>query len=193
MNFGEMVDWVNNTTKRPDKTQQVKNAINRVIENYVKATNWSADLAEVTVTIDSSLYAQSFSIATELAFFRKIKYIKPGDQKKYLTFVEVDKIFTDDGKERVNTWYRSGDSIIFKLYTLASELKVGYYKYYDIMTANSATHWMLTATPTMIHDAVCAIIFLDIGADAESRKYDGYAARSFAVAEVDMADGAARV
>lgn len=197
MNFGDMKTLVQTTVKRPDKAAAIGNAINRAIELYTKAANWSDDLVELDVAIDSTVYAQSFSIAAKLASFRKILYIRPtyldsSYKKKYLRFLTPDRIFQPDGTETLNTWYRSGDNIVFKLAALADTLKVGYYRYYPTLINIGDTHWMLDKATYMIHDKACAAIFTDIGNDEEGRKYEAYAQQAFIAAETDFADGVDR-
>lgn len=192
MNFGDAVTVVLGLTKRPDKSFEAKAAINKAIEVYVKAANWAADLVELTVNVTPTLYAQSFLISAELAYFRKIQYIRPTGVDKYLTFVTADKIFQPDGCEQLNTYYRAGDSIIFKVRNLTPTLEIGYYRYWPYLVNNADTHWMLDIIPSMITDKAISEVWDSIGADAEARRYLGHATSAFLVNEADLADGSNR-
>jgi hypothetical protein len=192
MNFGDAINLVTGITKRPDKVVDIKAAINKALEVYVKAANWAVDLVELTVVINPNLYAQSFLITTELATFRKIKYIRPTNATKYLTFVPPDKVFQPDGCEQINVYYRAGQRIVFKLSALNPSLEIGYYRYYPYLVNNADTHWMLDIIPSMITDKAISEIWDSIGADAEAKRYLGYAAQQFLVNEADLADGADR-
>lgn len=192
MNFGDSINIVLGITKRPDKLAEIKNAINKAIEVYVKSANWAADLVELTVAIDPTSYAQSFLITDKLSSFRKIKYMKSTDATKYLRFTEPDKIFQPDGCEQVNTWYRAGGRIVFKLSNLSPTLEVGYYRYWPYLVNNIDTHWMLDVMPSMVNDKAISEIWDSIGADAEARRYTTMARDQFLVNEADMADGVNR-
>lgn len=190
MNFGAMQTLIQETLKRPDKAPQVKSAINRVLEEFVRRADWYADLVEVTTNITPTLYVQSLVIATAYPNFRKMSYIRPTDLNKKLTYVAPDKIITPDGLEQRNVWYRSGANIIIALYELAATLEVGYFKYYAYLVGTSDTHWMLDAMPSAVHDEVLSQLYGTIGNDAEARFYKAQAAISFQSAERDLASGA---
>lgn len=192
MNLGQAAAVVLSLVKRPDKQAEIRASINRALEFYVKAANWSADLVEGSVAISSSSYAQSLSISAEFPRFRKICYLRPADTTRYIKYIPPDKIFTPDGCEQINTYYRAGNNLVFKLSDLSTALLYGYYQYYAYLTTDADTHWMLTACPTMITDKATSEIFDSIGADAEARRYLGYASLAFTGNEADLADGANR-
>jgi hypothetical protein len=179
VDFGTARSVIGDTTKRPDKIAEIKNAINAAIEFYSNSSDWSNDLVETTVNINSTLYAQSLTIASSFTRFKKIKYIRPTGWQKYLTWWDPATIFDENQNEIVNTWYRSNSNIIFKLSTLASSLEIGYLQYHNYLVADSDTHWMLDIFPQMIMDKACERIFSLIGNDTESVLYRGFAAAHY--------------
>lgn len=193
MLFGEMTDWVLRTTKRPDKRQDVKDAINRAISFFTLGASFSQDMIEGTVAINATQYAQSISVTTYFPRLRRFKYLKIPGQRGYINYIDPNKVFDRNGCEALNRWYRSGDNIVFKLNMLSATLDYGYYMYPALLVATGDSHWMLDVTPTMIHDRVASEIFQGIGEPSEAKRYLDLAMGHYLVAKDDFETGATAV
>lgn len=190
MDFSEAVQLIVDRCKRPDKTEDIKAAINRAIGLFA-VKNWAHDLVELTHTITSTEYAQSFDItAAPFARFRKIKYIRPTGYRKYLSWRDPAHIF-NDGKECVNTWYRAGNNIVFKLSRLQDTLEIGYYQYHATLIDDADTDWMLDQIWPALHDYVLGNIHGEIGNDQERARMENKGMLLLDAFHADIGDGIA--
>lgn len=163
MNFGEAVDDIVSIVKRPDKVVDIRAAINRAIGLFATST-WAADLVELTHTLASpNSYIHQIAInTTPFERFRKIKYIRPSNYQKYLTFRDPSRVFSN-GCEALDVWYRSGVYIYVKLYRLNSTLEMGYYQYHSVLLDDDDEDWMITEMWPAVQAYVLAEINDEIG------------------------------
>lgn len=191
MNFGDMQQEVVGWVKRPDKITQAKIAINAAIQFYTLAASFTADLVEgqlVSPAISTTLFAQSITISTNFPNFRKIKYLKPEGWTRYLKQWDPSRIFDDNGCEQTNVWYRSGDSIVFKVSDLITKLNYGYFENAPRLAQTDDTYWMLDTTPNMIRWHAVSLLMRQMGEIAEADKYLAMANADFNISRVDLED-----
>jgi len=170
MNFGEMIAIVASKTKRPDKLSDIKTAINAAIA-FFSTANFPHDRVDLDLTISSSEYTQSFDITVSpFTRFKKIDYIRPAGYHKYLDWRDPKKVF-QEGRECLDVWHRSGNNIVFKISRLQSTLKVGYFQYHAVITADATTDWILDEMATAVEDFARSRILEDIGETTESARY----------------------
>lgn len=190
MQFSEMIQWVTRTTKRPDKSQDIKDAINSAIENFSLTATFANDLIEFTHTYtDNTSYIQSLSIPDIFTRYRKMKYLRQTGCKDYIKWCDPQNVFAN-GCEQLDKWYRSGNNIIFKRSNLVATLEVGYYSYPVRLAANTDLHWMLDIMPTTIHDKAAARIFTVIGENQDAGLFDKMANDTFMKNKEDFEDSA---
>lgn len=172
MIFGDAVNLINSITKRPDKSDDVKAAINRTIGNFATLGTFAHDLSEpAAIAISGSLYVQSLDLTiAPFTRYRKMKYLRPSGYTKYLKQRDSSRIFVG-GEEMRDVWYQSGTNIIFKLCNLQSSMLVGYYQYHAALVADADTDWMLDLMWPAVHACVLADIFDEIGDDASAQRY----------------------
>jgi hypothetical protein len=190
MQFSEMVQWVTRTTKRPDKVDDIKSAINGAIEHFSLAATFAADLVETSISINALLYAQSLDITTQFTRFRKMKYIKRTDQKGYIYHIDSQNVFDKNGCEQLDRWYRAGNNIVFKMKLRSASLEVGYYSYPALLITDTDTNWMLDVIKTIIHDKASSRVFYVIGENADADRYGTIAEKDFIAAKEDLEDSA---
>lgn len=193
MDFSDMQDWVIRTTKRPDKREDIKDAINGAISFFTLGASFADDLVEGSVAIDSTEYAQSFSIASTFTRFRRLVYLKRPAAKAYIDPTTPQQVFDKNGCEKLDRYYRAGDNIIFKLRSLSATLLYGYLQYPARLSADADTHWMFDKMPDAIHRKACAQIFDDIGEPQDSARFDKKANELFLVAKEDFEYGVTEV
>lgn len=190
MDLSEMIDKVITRTKRPDKRDEIIDAINNAISTFSLGASFAQDLVEGTVNITATEFAQSLSISANFTRFRRIKYLKRTGAKNFLKQADPLKVFDRNGCELLDRWYRAGNNIVFKLKTLSATLEYGFYQYPELLEDDADTHWMLDIVPMMIFNKACAEIFQSIGdADADYKLCEGRAWQLFEIAKQDFEDG----
>jgi hypothetical protein len=193
MQFSEMIDRVASRCKRPDKRDDIKDSINNAISYFTLAASFAQDLKEGTVVIDPVKYAQSFSIATNLPLFRRLKYLKRTNARSYITKADAQKVYDKSGCEQLDRWYRAGDNIVFKLSVLSPTLEYGYYAYPALLDNDADIHWMLDLTPMMIQNKALGEIFMSIGEPNDAQHHNRRAEEMFVVAKGDFEDASTPV
>lgn len=193
MTLGEMRSWVLRTIGRPEKLQDSIDAINSAIEYATAKGDYAADLVEGSLVLSSSVYVHAISIPTEFPRFRKAKYFRPDGYSVYLKWRDSSRIFVEKapgvGQELLDVWYRAGDQIMMKLSVLQSSLHYGYYAYPARLTDTTDEHWMLEQIPSAIHAYACALLYEDMGNEAEAQRLERKAEKFIIVHSRDKADG----
>ena len=171
MNFGEAVDNIVSRVKRPDKRDEIGDAINRAIGLFATATFYQ-DLVEFTATLTpADQYVHQLAInASPFVRFRKIKYLRPTGYRNYLAFRDPSRVW-QGGHEAQDVWYRSGNYLYFKLTRLSSTIEIGYYQYHAVLNLDGETDWMLDEMWPAVQAYAMAEIFDDIGNADEAAKY----------------------
>lgn len=190
MDFGEAVDSIVGIIKRPDKVLEVQAAINRAISLFVTSTFY-ADLVELTYTLTTpTLYVHQIPInATPFARFRKVKYIRPTGYRKYLTFRDPSKVFSPDGCEALDVWYRSGVNLYAKIYQLNTTFEIGYYQYHATLVDDDDTDWMLDEMWPAVQAYALAEMFDDIGNTESGARWSKKWPILLAAYKADVGDG----
>lgn len=169
MNFGEMQDLVIRRTKRPDKVAVVRDGINAAIAFFASA-NFDADRVELTHTVDSALFAQSFDISdSPFVRFKVIDYIRPTGYRTYLRFRDPKHVF-NNGCEMLDVYYRSGNNIVIKLCRLQSTLEIGYFQYHVRLADDDGEEedWILEELTEAVSLYTRSRVMRDIGEDTEA-------------------------
>lgn len=191
MDLGEMKDWIARDTKRPEKRdEQIQDAINAAIEFATTQGDFVTDLVEGSTAISSSVYAQSLVIATAFTRFRKIKYLRPVNYRRFLAWRDPSRIF-DNECQATDVWYRAGGNIVFNLSSLQATMYFGYFQYPVFLTSDADTHWMLDQMRTCIHDLACWRVFEQIGNNEEANRFATIGKRQLDAHKRDLQDGVA--
>lgn len=173
MTFDEVVNDVLGIIKRPDKLVQTQVAVNSQLKRAILKTNFSHDLVEGSIPIDSSLYNQTINLAQlspALVRFRKWKYIKLYGAYGYLEPSDAQNVFVPAGSMQTDIFYMMGTNLTIITSTTAESLLVGYYQYPPNLSG-SQTHWLLEICPELIVNRAAADMFNAIGDQASSKYY----------------------
>ncbi len=171
MDFNEVLAQVLEITKRPDKTERTKLAINKAISYCTIMCNFPQDTVEATFAIDPALYGDTVEL-TSLERFRKFEYVKPTGAKFYLSYLKGDKIFTPGGSAQLNKYYLAGTSMVYTLAALTPTLEISYLTYPPILDqVTLPDYWMLDEMPFPIIDFAAAEIFKQIGDDTSAARH----------------------
>lgn len=171
MNFTDVVTAVTDIVKRPDKGPQIANAINTAIARASLRTEFSQDLVEATIPIDSTVYSQTInlpSLANPLIRFRKWKYVKITGALGYLNPVDTQNIFVPGGTQQTNCYFMIGSNLTIITATLAASLEVGYYQHPPVLSGANE-YWLLDICPYGIINKAAGEVFGVIG-DINSAK-----------------------
>lgn len=192
MNFQEAVTETIRITKRPDKEQDTMDAINEAIA-FAALRNFAADLTEITLPIDQTLYQQRLDLTNTVYWnrFRKIEYIRPSGYKVFLK-QRAPMATWKNGVQLYDVYYRSGNGIIINLSSLQSTLEIGYYQYHLRLTKPTDQDWMLDEIWPGVKAYALARVFGAIGDDSERARYDALAVRLIDGFTTDLMDGTSR-
>lgn len=171
MDFGTMATNIATRVIRPDKEDEIKEAINDAIEFCTVNGDFANDLVESTVAVNDAVYSQSIVISTTFTRFRKIKYLKPLGYTKFLEWMDPSRVFDDDGNQCKDVWYRAGDNIVISTSALIETMLYGYYQFPERMDADADTHWMMTYMYSAIFNLAAADIWDSIGNAEEGSRY----------------------
>jgi hypothetical protein len=171
MNFGTMATNIATRVIRPDKEDEIKEAINDAIEFCTVNGDFASDLVESTVAVNSTVYSQSIVVSTTFTRFRKIKYLKPLGYTKYLDWKDPSRMFDTAGNQCRDVWYRAGDNIVINTSALIETMLYGYYQFPERMDADEDTHWMMDYMYSAIFNLACSDIWDSIGNAEEGTRY----------------------
>lgn len=160
MNFTAIVNEILRMTKRPEKINDIRRAVNAAILYYSTESDYRRDLVETTITITPAGFERILDL-NELTRFRKVSYIKYAGTKVYID--EVESLRLTKNCELLDKWYLSGDSINIRLRASASSLDFAYYRYPEYKTDLLPNYWMLDGNWAAIIEKAAASIFNDIG------------------------------
>jgi hypothetical protein len=193
MNFGEMVDKIATRTIRPDKEDEIKEAINDAIEYCTVNGSFARDLTEGSVTVDGTVYSQSIVVSTTFgANFRKIKYLKPYGYNRFLKWRDPARVFDDKDQACTDVWYRAGDNIVIRTSVLVTSILYAYYAFPDRLVNDEDEHWMLDYMQGAIFNYALADIWNSVGNDSEAARCERKADKFLSSHRIDHQDSVAR-
>ena len=190
MNFAEAVDTVLSVIKRPDKTAEAGIAVNAVLSRAVLKTEFSRDLVETSIPLDSTLYVQTIDLTTlvaPLVRFRKWKYLKLSGATRYLKFIDPENVFVPGSFAQTDGYYMIGSSLTIIPSSTASTLLVGYYQYAPILTG-TATHWFLEICPYAIIYQAIGELLISMGDASNGKIYKSMGDDLYVIASNDFKD-----
>ena len=191
MNFLEAQDEVIAYTKRPDKLTDIKSQLNRAIAFFTLKANFSRDLVESSIPVDSTLYGDTVDLSTlavPFVRFRKFKYVKPTGVRYYLNTIDPTQILTPQGIVQPNRYYVAGQSITYTLSALTAVLECGYYQYAPLLVNNADEHWMLDLMPWAVIEKAASRIFFNIGDETSAKSFEESSMDFFLVGRRDFLD-----
>lgn len=190
MNFNEVLAYVLDITKRPEKISEASLKINEAIGFFTSSAEFTRDLIEISipVTTTNGIINLDLTNPTYFTRFRKFAYIKSPGAKKYLDPVTPDKVFLE-GRERLDCYYLAGTNVICKVCSPQTSLLVGYFSYAPQVSPSNSAYWMLDVAPYMIINKAAASIFRDIGDDQSAKQKDSESNLQFLTIKGDMQYG----
>lgn len=189
MIFSEAVAEVISITGRPDKAADIASQLNRALSFFTLKAEFTQDLVETSLAIDSTLYGNTISLVS-LTRFRKFKYLRPLAQRYYLRSIDPTQIFIPGQQIQRDRYYVGGASLTYLLSQLDTSLEVGYFTYAPILTSTTGSdaHWMLDLMPYALIEKAAAKIFQLIGDDTSYKFYEGSAMELFLTGRKDFQD-----
>ena len=190
MNFAEAVDAVLSVIKRPDKTAEAGVIVNAVLSRSILKTEFSKDLVETSIPLDSSLYTQTIdlsALASPLVRFRKWKYVKMFGATRYLNYIDPQNVFVPGGWQQQDGYYMIGSSMTIIPSSSASSLLVGYYQYAPNLTGTEA-HWFLDICPYAIVYQAIGELLITMGDAANGKIYKAMGDDMYKIAVNDFKD-----
>lgn len=164
MNFTQISQEIVQATKRPDKLQNIRRAINDAVLFFDTEHDYKRDVQEFSFPLPIPGYEAIIPL-TEFTRFRKMAYMKIGGSRIYVE--ELRSLVLSKGCDIVNKWYMSGDNINVKLGSHANALDIAYYRYPPVLTDANPEFWMLEGNWSAVLNKALSAVFNDIG-DAQS-------------------------
>jgi hypothetical protein len=183
MNFTQVVAEVVETIKRPDLINRARREVNSSISFYCLDNEFSRDFQEQIIVLDPLEYTQSFALS-DMTRFRKFKYLRRGDTKKYLSVISDEEMIK--GCTINDKYYIAGLNVNVSLKARAATLDVGYYMHPPILTDNAPEFWLLDVSPFMVVDRACAAVFRSIGDEKSMQTHAISARESYLTARKDL-------
>ena len=200
MTLLETIEAVISITKRADKRTEILSNINKAIAFYTLKADFSRDLSELTIPIDSTVYGQTIDLTTLASpptRFRKVKWLKPTGRRYYFKLIDPGVILTPQGQVQTDRFYTHGQNITITQSNYDSTIEMGYLSYADVLQEGQSpvdTHWMLDLMPWAIIERAASQTFKSIGDDVSSKFYEQSSMEFFVTArndfEIQIADSA---
>jgi hypothetical protein len=180
MIFSEAIAAVTGMVKRPDKGVEIASNINKAISFFVLKGEFAKDLVEQSLPIDPISLGQTIDLSTvvpTITRLRRFKYIRPRNQRYYLTEIEPNQVFTPVGIIQPNRYFLAGSNLTFTLSVAEAFLEIGYLQYPPILTSvsGSDTHWLLDMIPWAVIEWAASQVFQSIGDETSARYYQASA------------------
>lgn len=207
MNFSELVEKVCEEVERPDFTfkqdggtgDAVNAVLGAILTLHMRELYWR-DIVPVQAVFDAAAYIQSVDLSL-LPKFRRMAYVRKWDPTQQasqinpttqppasatslnmLQEITPDNIFDMYGYEKSNVWYAAGDTLFLRSNTALQYALIGYYAQPAIIPGTdnrySATMtWIMDIYPYAIIYNAASKLFVTIGQQDTSRKYDRPASR----------------
>lgn len=190
MNFTEAQGAVLGLIKRPDKAAAVGVAINAILSRNVLKTEFTQDLVEATIPLDSNEYSQTIDLTTlvdPLTRFRKWKYVKLPGVLGYLKPIDPLNVFVPGGFTQTDCYYMMGSKLTVISSSLASSLLVGYYQYAPVLSGSNE-HWLLTLCPYCVIYQATGEVLISMGDTSTGKTYLAMGQQMYEVAANDFRD-----
>lgn len=179
MNFTEIVSAIISRTKRPDKVNEIRNAVNAALLTYSSDDDYANDLQEVQYSLPVPGTQAAIPIAATLPRLRKIAYIKVTGSRVYAKKLET--LMPEPCIDLRNKWYAAGSNINVNLANSAMSLDIGYYAYPPYLTDAVPTHWMLEGNWNAIMQKALSDVYTDIGDGQEAAKAERNAGLAYSI------------
>lgn len=167
MSSKTLLDRVELITKRPDARALACDKLNALILQIITESDYPQELVETTIANPTP----TNHIATiSCPSVRKIEYITAND--KPLTNVKPRNALMNNGCPVLNSWYRSGSTLVLAAEKAFPHIRIGYYPpHVYIPDASDASHWLIDEQELMIYYGVAAAVFLATGDDQSYTMY----------------------
>lgn len=161
MNFTDIVSSIIQTTKRPDKINDIRREVNAAVLWFSTEHDYTRDVQEVQYPLPIPGTQTIVSISDVLPRFRKIAYIKIAGTLHYIK--ELDTIVPSKSCDLRDKWYIAGNSINVNMSRSATHLDIAFYAYPPVLSDASPDYWLLDGNWHAITERALSTILNDIG------------------------------
>lgn len=172
MSLSQILDKVEEITKRPDARARALTSLNAVIQSVTQNADYPEDLIEHSVTLNP---AEVYHFQLPLSFdnlpaVRKIEYLLAGG--KLQTPTKPRNAVLSSGCAAPDTYYRANNLLQVNCSMPATIVYIGYYQQTGFL-AELDTHWLETAAEHVLILGTAASVFRATGDDTSAVEYEG--------------------
>ena len=167
----QLLNNVEEITKRPDARTRALLSANTVIQDICNNADYPDDLVEVTLLnpTPGSYIASIPLVLPDDPPRRKIEYISIGG--RILQNIKPRDAVSASGCVWKDAYYRAGEVLQINSTTAFDSVTMGYYKQVGNLTEDD-THWLLTQAPMMVMSGVAASVFRATGDETSGNEYE---------------------
>lgn len=171
MSLAQILNKVEEITKRPDARNRALLSANAIIQDMCNNADYPEDLVEVTLanpTPDKANFTISLTIPDNPTV-RKIEIITANGKK--LTNVKPRDAVSTSGCSPVNSYYRAGSNLNIFADSAPATVAMCYYQQTEYL-GESATHWLEAEAEHILILGICASVFRATGDDTSGQEYE---------------------
>lgn len=167
----QLLNNVEEVTKRPDARTRALLSANTVIQDICNNADYPDDLVEVSLLNPTpGTYIASIPLVLpDNPARRKIEYINIAG--RILTNIKPRDAVSATGCVWKDAYYRAGETLQVNSTTQFDSLTMGYYVQTGMLTEED-THWLLTQAPMMVMCGVAASVFRATGDETSGNEYE---------------------
>lgn len=172
MSLAQILNKVEDITKRPDARSRALLSANSIIQDICNNADFPEDLVEVSIanpTPDQANFEISLIIPNN-PNVRKIEYLVAGGIP--LKYVKPRNVISNTGCVESDSYYRAGSKLNVRTSQLVPVVYLGYYQQYAYLS-ESATHWLEAEAEHILILGICASVFRATGDDDSGQEYEG--------------------
>ena len=171
MSLAQILDNVEEITKRPDARTRALLSANAIIQEICNNADYPEDLVEVVIanpTPDKANFTISLAIPGQPPV-RKIEIIVANSKK--LTNIKPRDAVSTSGCSPVNSYYRAGSNLNIFAEAAPATVAMSYYQQTEYLS-ESATHWLEAEAEHILVLGICASVFRATGDDTSGQEYE---------------------
>jgi len=172
MSLAQILDKVEEITKRPDARTRALLSANSIIQDICNNADFPEDLVEVSV-VNPTPSSANFTLSLTFPgnpVVRKIEALVANGKK--FTCIKPRNAVSNEGCSPLNVYYRAGNNLNINADAAPATVAISYYQQIDYLS-ESATHWLEAEAEHILILGICASVFRATGDDASGQEYEG--------------------
>lgn len=171
--LSDLLNDVEELTRRPDARARAALAVNSIISDICENARYGEDLIEITIPNPGSLPSATIPLSLLTPVVRAIEYVKP-DTCNILSQSTPRNALDSLKNCTAGVYYRSGTNLIVNAPHGWTEIRFGYWRALPRISEASGqnTHWLLDTEYNMMLNGTVARVFSATGDDDSGQIYE---------------------